>query len=95
MTEIFRALAETWRDDTRFESSLMQSISHPAYRSIVQLGEDVVPVLLRELQQQHPEPWFLALREITGIDPVTPNARGNMRAIINAWLHWGRARGLL
>jgi hypothetical protein len=95
VTEIFQVLADQWREDTRFDSSLMHSIAHPAYRAIVQLGQDAVPVLLRQLQQQQPEPWFLALREITGIDPVTPAQRGNMRALADAWLHWGRSHGLI
>jgi len=95
VSEVFSGLAEEWREATRFESSLMQSISHPAYRAIVQLGNDAVPVLLKELTRQQPEPWFLALREITGVDPVTSKERGNMRAIAEAWLRWGHTRGLV
>ena len=95
VTEIFQVLAAQWREDTRFESSLMQSITHPAYRAIVQLGQDAVPVLLKQLQQQQLEPWFFALREITGVDPVASAQRGNMQAIAGAWLHWGRSHGLI
>lgn len=94
LDDTFRALAKQWRDATRFQSVVAQSTSHPAYRAIVQLGEEVVPLLLRELRQQ-PEPWFVALREITGVDPVRPEYRGDMRAIANAWLRWGHDSGLI
>ena len=94
VAENFRALAEEWREGTRFQSSLSQITAHPAYRAIVQLGEEVVPVLLRELQRR-PEPWFAALREIMGADPVRPEQRGDMRAMADAWLRWGRAHSFI
>lgn len=94
LTEVFRVLADQWRNATRFQSSMKQSTNHPAYRAIVQLGNDIVPILLRELQRQ-PEPWFVALRELTGADPVTPDQRGNVRAIASAWVNWGYRHGLV
>lgn len=94
VAENFRALAEEWREATRFQSSLSQITAHPVYRAIVQLGEEVVPVLLRELQRR-PEPWFAALREITGADPVRPEQRGDMRAMADAWLRWGQAHSFI
>jgi len=94
LAETFHALAEQWRDETRFDSVIADSTNHAAYRSIVRLGEDIVPLLLRELRRE-PEHWFTALREITGVDPVRPEHRGDMRAISNAWLRWGHSRGLI
>jgi len=94
LAEAFRVLADEWRSSRRFRSSLTEITEHPAYRAIVQLGNEVVPVLLRELQQR-PEPWFAALREITGHDPVRSGQRGDMKAMRQAWLSWGRDRGLI
>jgi len=94
LAETFRALAEEWRQATRFQSSLTRVTAHPAYQAIVRLGEEVVPLLLRELKHR-PEPWFAALREITGADPVRPKHQGNMRAITDAWLRWGRDHGFV
>jgi hypothetical protein len=73
---------------------MSRAIAHPAYRAIVSLGDEAVPLLLEELQRQ-PEPWFAALREMTGEDPVLPAHRGKMQAMANAWIQWGRARGLI
>jgi hypothetical protein len=90
----FRSLAQEWRDATKFQSLLKNSTSHPTYRAIVHLGDEIVPLLLQELERR-PEPWFAALREITGADPVTPAERGKMQAMADAWLRWGRGRGLI
>ena len=94
LADAFHALAEEWRSATRFQSSLTQVTGHDAYRSIIGLGDEIVPVLLRELCRQ-PEPWFAALREITGAEPVLPHQRGDMRAMADAWLRWGRQQGLI
>lgn len=94
LTETFSALAREWREAVRYQSSLMQAVNHPAYRAVVELGDEIVPQLLRELRR-NPEPWFLALREITGVDPARPEHRGNLRAIADAWVRWGRERGLV
>ena len=94
IAEQFETLADRWREFTRFRSSLTEIINNPLYRAIIQLGDDVVPLLLGELQRE-PEPWFAALREITGEDPVLPAQRGDMRAMTQSWLRWGRRRGLI
>lgn len=94
IAEAFRSLSEEWRQATRFQSSVRHITNHLAYRAIVQLGEEVLPLILRELRRR-PEPWFAALREITGADPVRPEHRGNMRAIAETWLRWGRDHGFI
>jgi len=90
----FQRLVSEWRDATQFQSSLALSTRHSAYQAIVHLGAEIVPALLRELKRE-PGPWFVALREITGVDPVDPVHRGNMQAMAAAWLKWGRDNGLI
>jgi hypothetical protein len=88
----FAELAEQWLVETAAQSSLAKRHAHPAYQSIVGLGPAVVPVLLSALEAS-PNYWFHALRAITREDPVTQEMRGNLRAMSDAWLAWGRARG--
>ena len=90
--QTFDALARTWRDETQFMSSTTDIAMHPAYQRIIGMGPAVIPHLLRELQRR-PEHWFWALRAITGADPVTPEERGKVRAMAEAWLRWGRDHG--
>jgi hypothetical protein len=55
------------------------------------LGPAVVPLLLRDMEQNHTH-WFCALREITGANPVSPSA-GDIPQMVEAWLRWARDNG--
>lgn len=90
----FRTLAQRWKDDCGFLSSTSAMVSHPAYQSIIELGQPVVPILLRELEKE-PVHWFEALKAITGEDPVSRDDWGNIPAMRLAWLAWGRSRNLV
>ena len=74
-----------------FRSSLVaRRLQHPAYQQILQLGPDVVPLILREMQQR-PDQWFAALRQLTGEDPVPPGC--TVSGAVDAWLRWGEEKG--
>jgi len=88
----FAALAEQWRRETRFSSSLDEKILHPAYQSIIAMGKSAVPLVLSELESHHGH-WFWALRFMTGEDPVPEGS--NIAQAREAWLDWGRGQGLL
>ena len=88
----FAVLAERWRRETRFSSSLDEKILHPAYQSIIATGKSAVPLVLSELESHHGH-WFWALRFMTGEDPVPEGS--NMAQARRAWLEWGRGKGLL
>lgn len=91
--EKFQSLAEAWRQDVRFTSSLTEMILRPAYQRIIGMGYTAVPFLLRELERK-PDHWFWALTAITGADPVPPENRGNLKKMTEAWLKWGKEQGL-
>lgn len=91
--EKFHSLAETWRHDVRMTSSLTDMILHPAYQRIIGMGAAAVPFLLRELERK-PDHWFWALTAITGADPVSPEDRGRLKKMAEAWLRWGKEQGL-
>jgi hypothetical protein len=88
----FAALAERWRRETRFSSSLDEKVLHPAYQSIIAMGRGAVPLVLSELESHHGH-WFWALRFMTGEDPVPQGS--NIAQAREAWLDWGRHKGLL
>ncbi len=89
---LFNTLAQQWRTETRFISSTDQMVLHPAYQQIIGLGEAVIPLLLRELEQK-PDHWFWALKSVSREDPVPPESRGRIQEMIAAWLNWGRSKG--
>jgi plasmid stabilization system protein ParE len=92
LEERFDRLAAEWRAGTAYISSSSELVAHPAYREIVRLGTPVIPFLLRELERRSGH-WHRALHDITGIDPVATEHRGNIEKAAAAWLEWGREQG--
>jgi hypothetical protein len=90
--ERFQRLAAVWRAETAYLSSLTDMTAHPAYREIVGMGREVVPLLLQDLEKE-PDHWFTALSEITGANPVPPEDAGNLDRMAAAWLRWGHENG--
>lgn len=43
--------------------------------------------------QKNPNWWFFALEQITGENPVQPDY--NFDETVEAWLQWGREKGLI
>jgi len=90
----FQRLASIWRRERGATSSTMQMAQHPAYKRIVAMGTDALPFILADLQKRH-DHWFIALRQITGDNPVTEVDRGRMDRVAAAWLRWGREHGYI
>ena len=90
--ERFRRLAGAWHRDTAYLSSMDAAERHPAYQEIIRLGPEVVPLLLRDLEENHTH-WFGALQAITGANPVPAALGGNIRGMAEAWLRWARDKG--
>jgi hypothetical protein len=92
LEERFRKLKTEWEDATQYHSSTRVITGHPAYREIITLGKDVVPLLLRDMEETHNH-WFCALREITGAQPIPESAAGNIPRMVQIWLAWAREHG--
>lgn len=92
--DAFGRLAKEWKSQTRFLSSVPKMTAHPAYQKIIAMGEDAVPMLLRELEREH-DFWFPALAAITGENPASDDMAGDIGRICEAWLEWGRQKGYL
>lgn len=94
LTKTFNELRDAWRNETAHVSSMTTRVLHPSYQRIIGLGRRALPLLLAELRDR-PAQWMWALRSITGDDPVPPAAKGALRKERDAWLEWGRQRGLI
>jgi hypothetical protein len=90
--ERFRRLAADWQRATGHLSSMTAASHHPAYQEIINLGPEVLPYLLRDLEENETH-WFIALRKITGINPIPSSASGNVPKMVEAWLQWARENG--
>jgi hypothetical protein len=83
----FRRLEATWLNEVGYSSSSTELRSHPAFQEIIAMGEQVVPLMLRDLQER-PRLWVWALPRITGADPSLATDRGNIAKMSEAWLRW-------
>ncbi len=88
----FSVLADKWETEVAGMSSTAKMSQHPAYQEIIQMGTEIVPLLLKELKQ-NPLYWLSALQEITGENPIKPEQRGRIKQMATAWLEWGKERG--
>jgi hypothetical protein len=72
-------------------------VAHPSYLRIIGLANQathrkLVRLLLLELKNE-PDHWFDALTAITGVNPVQPE--DEFDEAVDAWLTWGREKGLI
>jgi hypothetical protein len=92
VAERFRRLSAAWQRDTIYLSSMEEAENHPAWQEIVRLGPEAVPLLLRDLEDNHTH-WFGALQSITGARPVPVETAGNIPGMAEAWLRWAKDHG--
>lgn len=90
----FHALADQWSRNTRFVSSASDLINDPCYQQIIDLGWDAVPLLLVDLERNK-RFWFPALAAITGVRPFDRGDTNNPKRMTDAWVRWGRWKGLI
>jgi len=88
----FKKLAEEWSRNTMHISSASDLVNDRSYRKIIDMGWDVVPHLLIDLQRNK-RFWFPALAEITGVRPFDQNDKNNPRRMAEAWIRWGKRKG--
>jgi len=91
----FRKLAKAWKAETLLMSKVSKRILHPAYQKIIGMGEPAIPLILKELVENGPDDWFWALTAITDHNPISNDIAGDMVAMTEAWLQWGRNAGYL
>lgn len=91
----FKKLAKAWKSETELISKLTKRVMHPAYQKIIGMGEAALPFIFTDLAENGPDDWFWALTAITDENPITEGIAGNMSAMTEAWLQWGRNAGYL
>lgn len=85
----FEDLAAKWKDDTGALSNLIKITKNKNYRLIIELGERMLPFILKDLEKTY-DYWFTALQEITNKNPVPDEDFGNVKKMTEHWLKWGR-----
>src|SRR4051794_16440691 len=63
----FRTLVSEWKAARQFNWTMQDMVCNGAYLRIIGMGKAVLPLILRELQDD-PDQWFSALYAIAGFD---------------------------
>jgi hypothetical protein len=90
----FQLLAEKWKEESRFLSFAKERTELLTYQAIIDMGKPIIPYILMEMQA-HPNHWFAALKQLTGTNPILPEYKGNMKAMINDWILWGKKNQII
>ena len=85
----FDTLTLEWKQETAHLSSPSMIAGHPAYQKIIEMGQEAIPLILQDLKESKAH-WFWALRAIARESPIQPEDRGDVDAMRDAWLDWGR-----
>lgn len=90
----FQNLRRQWAVECGISSSLGVITGAPSYLRIIAMGQEAIPHILRELEDEGDDPdwWFTALEALTGGNPVPAHHRGNSQAMAADWLLWARGR---
>lgn len=90
----FQQLAAQWKEQSHYLSNTAQMALLKPYQRIIGMGSPVAPLILQELQSG-PDQWFWALEAITEENPVPPEAADNVGLMAQAWIEWGKRKGLI
>ena len=85
----FNKLAAKWKEETGVFGTTYQKIINDAYLDIIALGKDVVPFILKDLENG-PAHWHTALKALTKENPVPDEDLNKSKKIRESWLAWGR-----
>lgn len=92
LERLFQQLVAEWHEDTRFQSSTDVLAAHPSFLRIIGLGHRILPLVLSSYSREL-DHWYLALRPLTGVDPVPESDLGDLDRMREAWLAWARHEG--
>lgn len=94
LRDVFRRLVTAWKEKSGYLSNSAQMAVIPEYQRIIGLGPAALPLILEELRRET-DHWFWALEAISGEDPTSPEDRGYVQRLADAWIAWGQREGLI
>ncbi|MBN7814209.1 hypothetical protein [Algoriphagus pacificus] len=87
LSKRFENLKSIWESETFFSSSIDEIVNNNAYRGIIELGPEVLPLIFEDLKANESH-WFYALESITNENPIETEHRGIFSEMKNDWLNW-------
>lgn len=82
----FNYLREKWEFETGLLSNPNIIYENKYYKEILLLGEDIIPILIKELDSN--KNWFDALCVLTGENPIKKENIGIGKKMKEDWIKW-------
>ena len=91
----FQQLVADWQTQRGAMSSTTEAVMCQAYQSIIGMGPDAVPLILKQLEAEgdDPDQWFWALTAITQATPENPEDQGQYVKMAASWFEWAKKNG--
>jgi hypothetical protein len=84
----FQIVLRKWREATEVISNPMEACSSPYFHEIVQMGSSAYTLILDEIKRDPDVSLLAALEKITGVDPISPDAYGDLEKMVCSWIDW-------
>lgn len=94
LKKYFESLKYLWLEETKFSSNVFLTANHPAHLTILQLGEQILPLLIEDLQNNSNH-WFITLNKITGVNPIPPEHAGDVELMRSDWINWAQENNII
>ena len=91
----FDELADEWAQETRLQSSSTEIEIHPAYQRIIGMGPVALPFILDRLSSADRALVLGTGRHLRRGSRRSRRTPVRVEAMAEAWLRWGRAKGLI
>ena len=92
--ELFPSLVRGLEFDCGPISSVSEIEEHLYFKMIVSMGRVVIPLVLREIEEDSSIWLFSVLREISGENAVKQEHNGIVDEMANDWFTWAREEGI-
>lgn len=83
----FLRLAAAWKKEVAATSSMSEMTGNANYQAIIAMGYEALPFIIDSMRKE-PNWWFIALKEITGADPVPFEDYGYLQKLTDGWIKW-------
>lgn len=87
----FWDLVRQWEYDMKYKSSATQILSHPSVAGVIQMGPEVIPLVLNAMKENFH--LTFVLHKLTGEWPVKDEYAGNGPKIVECWRKWAKKHG--
>ncbi len=90
----FKALSMKWQSETGFYSTSVQKVND-TYLEIIAKGRNVIPYIIKEMEKGGSVHWHIALKAITGVNPVPIEKMNQSKEVKRAWVEWGKKNNFI